>query len=758
MKEVLLAAVCTAAVAVGSASAYAQDTSAGQSGSKDKKAETELQEIIVTATRRTEKLQDVPISITAFSQEQLTREGIVGYEGLAQSTPGVVMNRPTQNFNNFTSRGIATNGYNANLQSTVAIYVDELPISANGNSTILDPSLFDVERVEFLRGPQGTLFGSGSLAGAMRIITKKPQLDEFDMSAMVDFGLTGSDSLRQRYNLMLNTPLVEDKLGFRFVGFYRNEDGYLDNVFTGEHNSNKLIDWGGRASMLWQPTDAMSLRLTVGHEDSDPKDSSLTNPALGRNKRNSDFPDLFVANLDTYNATIDYQFDGAHFTSSTTYSEFDQLFFVDLGNTFAFTTPFRLDATAYDNIFVEEARLVSDPGNKIDWVLGTFYFYKRRDVDYVYRSSQEFLDARGLTGLEDDAYQVFGAHSIGHEFAGFGELTYHISDQLWLTGGLRYGSVDVQSETEEGGFNSNYLALALGGFSNVPLTIVPVAAAVGDKAKKSSASYKVSLSYQPSDEITTYATISTGFRAPIVNARGGLSSVVDPTDLVIPYGADSDKLTNYEVGLKGRWYGGRLTANLAAYLIDWKDIQVQANRTSDQVQFATNIGSARSKGFEFEITAVPATGLDISINGSLNDSKVTDLTDEEAAISGAVEGAQLASPHFQGSVNVKYSFDVTDEMQGFVAANMYHISSFPGMFQYVPGRPGVENPNYDRTDKYNNVKAQVGFYQGRWMVVAYAENLFDDHSVTYVHPESFLASRYGTLRPRTVGVRVSFDY
>ncbi|MFN7030902.1 MAG: TonB-dependent receptor plug domain-containing protein, partial [Sphingopyxis sp.] len=166
------------------------------------------EDIIVTATRRSERLQDVPLSVTAFGQRELDDLGIVGYEGIAQNTPGIVVNRPTQNFNNFTARGINTNGYSAGLQSAVAIYVDELPISANGNSTILDPNLYDVERVEFLRGPQGTLFGSNSLAGAMRIITKSPDLNAFAASASVDLGLTGSSSLRQRYNAMVNVPIM----------------------------------------------------------------------------------------------------------------------------------------------------------------------------------------------------------------------------------------------------------------------------------------------------------------------------------------------------------------------------------------------------------------------------------------------------------------------------------------------------------------------------------------------------------------------
>ena len=184
MRGSLLATASAAAFVFLPTAASAQAASQSQD---DVDAETETVEeispaakagegntIIVTATRREARLQDVPLSVSAFTQEELTANGIVGYERLARETPGVVLNRPTQNFNNFTARGISTNGYSAGLQAPVAIYIDELPISANGNSTILDPNLYDVERVEFLRGPQGTLFGSGSLAGAMRLITKAP--------------------------------------------------------------------------------------------------------------------------------------------------------------------------------------------------------------------------------------------------------------------------------------------------------------------------------------------------------------------------------------------------------------------------------------------------------------------------------------------------------------------------------------------------------------------------------------------------------
>jgi iron complex outermembrane recepter protein len=715
----------------------------------------QIEEVVVTATRRSEPLQDVPLSVTAFSQEELSSKGIVGYEGLARDTPGVVLNKPTANFNNFTARGIATNGYGANLQSTVAIYIDELPISTIGNTTVLDPNLYDIERIEFLRGPQGTLFGSGSLSGALRILTKSPDLQKFDASALVDLGRTAGDSIRQRYNAMVNVPLVDDRLGLRVVGFYRHEDGYLDNLGTGVHNSNTLVDHGGRAILLWKPTERLSVRLLGSHEDSNPEDSSLTNPALGREKRVSDRPDLFVGKLTMQNATIDYQFDGAHFTSSSTYSTFDQKFFVDLAGTFGGAIAFGLDAYGYQNTFVEEARLTSDSGGQFDWVIGGFLLHRRHDVDFFYRSSPEFLAARNITGLPDEYYQRQYTHAISHEKAGFGELTWHATDRFWLTGGLRYGRVDAQAFTE-GGYNSAYLTYALFGLSG-PLPLIQIAPATGLKAEGRRPSYKLSASFKPSSSLTTYATFSTGFRAPVVNAFAGRASVVNPNDLIIPFGANSDKLKNYELGAKGRWLGGRLSTNLALYLIDWRDIQVQANRTSDSVQFATNIGAARSKGFEFEIGATPVTDLTIGLSGSINDAKVTELSASEAAISGAVPDARLASPKFQGSIYAQYGFPLTASARGSFAVAFQHVGSYPSSFPRVPGVPSQISPTYGFTDSYNNVNLALNAFMGRLSATAYVENVFDDHSITYIHPEAFLASRFGTMRPRTFGVRLGYD-
>lgn len=759
MKAQLFASASAAALFAlpGVAAAQSVDPSSS-TGPKAEEGERGGHDIIVTATRRTERLQDVPLSVTAFGQEELDDLGIVGFEGIAQNTPGIVVNRPTQNFNNFTSRGINTNGYSAGLQSAVAIYVDELPISANGNSTILDPNLYDVERVEFLRGPQGTLFGSNSLAGAMRILTKSPDLDEFQASASVDLGLTGSSSVRQRYNAMINVPLMKDELGLRVTGYYRDEDGWIDNVGTGVKNANSLEAYGGRAILLMQPSDRMKVKLLASYENSKPADSGLTNPLLGKFVRRSDRPDLFQGELTNYNVTANYEFDFAELISSTTLSKYDASFYVDLAGTFGQAFPFALDAYGYDDLFVQETRLVSRHDGPIEWVAGFFYYDKRRTVDFAYRSTPEYLAARNLTGLPNEYYQRFEAYTDQSEMAGFGEVTARFSDRFWITGGLRYGSTEVQSFTRGGGYNSNYLTLAFFGLSNLPVTMTPINYEEGLKVKDDRLSWKGSVSWKPTDSITTYATISTGFRTPVVNARAGLVSTINPNDIVIPAGAKSDSVTNYEVGLKGRWLGGNLTANFAAYYIDWKDIQVQANRVSDAIQFATNIGGAESYGLEFEVMARPVDGLSLSLNGSFNRAKVTDLTAVEAAISGAELGTRLASPKFQGSGTLRYDFAIGGGNGAFAAVNVSHAGSFPNQFPNVPGNPNAMSPTYDFTEAWTNVNLYAGTKLGALDLTAYVENLFNDSSITYVHPEAFLDGRYARMRPRTAGVRANYRF
>jgi iron complex outermembrane recepter protein len=757
----LAVAVALAAATAGPAPAGAADSSSAASaaGSNDAAdyGPITLEEIVVTATRRSERLQDVPLSITAFSQADLTQKGIVGLEGIAREVPGAVLNDASGDNYRLTARGISTNGWGAGLQTTTTVYLDDLPITSVGNTSTLNPSLYDVERVEFLRGPQGTLFGSGSLSGALRILTQSPDLANFDASALVDFGDTpDSGSIRQRYNTMINIPLVTDTLGLRFVGFYRNEDGYVDNVGTGVKNSNALTDEGGRAVLLWQPADRLSIRLLGSYEDSDPKDASLTNPLLGDRKRFSTTPDLYTSITKISNATIAYKFDGADLTSSSTYSVADNHFDVDLAATFApLNVPFYIHDDFRAKTFVQETRLVSNTPGLFDWVVGGFYLHRDVDLMGVNLSSPAFLAAHNITGLPaDGTFSSTPNDTRSYELAGFGDLTYHLTSQLSVTGGLRYGRYGGTSDTFAG-VTSNYFTYALFGIPG-PLPLTPTAAQTFHFPTAAKTSWKASVTYEPTRNLTEYVTVSTGYRTPVYNSFAGSVSTVNPKDIVIPAGAGSDNLTNYEVGLKGSWLEGRLTTNLAAYYIDWRNIQVQANRPSDSVQFATNVGRAASKGLEAEITVSPLRGLELGLNGSLNEAKVTELSPEEALISGAVKGARLASPELQGAFFGTYSYHLGNAT-GFTSFQLEHVGSFPNGFPNSPGT-GKLSPLYGHTEAYTYANIETGVTIAKTTATLYVENLGDSRAIVYIHPEAFIDSRYAILMPRTFGIRVGYQF
>lgn len=734
---------------------------AAQTIATDRSTETPVDpnDIVVTATRHSERLQDVPLSVTAFTQAELTQKGIVGFEGIARETPGVVLDRRSDNNVSVTTRGISTNGYQAGLQATTTVYLDELPLTTIGNSVTLDPNLYDVERVEFLRGPQGTLFGSGSLSGALRILTHSPDLTGFDASALADIGVTpDGGGIRQRYNGMVNVPLATDTLGLRVVGFYRHEEGYLDNLGTGIKNSNTLKDWGGRAILLWKPTDRLSIRLMGLYEDSHPEDASLSSPNLGDRKRYSTIPDLYTSKTQLYNATIEYDLGGAHLTSATSYGHQDGLFDVDLAGTFGLTVPFYLYDHGVWKTFVQETRLSSNPGGKFDWTVGGYYLHRDLYLDGRESSDPAYLAARHLTGLPaDGTFTTFPSDTRTYELAGFGDLTYHLTDKISASGGIRYGKYGGTVDTFAG-FNSAYFTYALLNIRNANIAQVATLPTSTRYPTASKVSWKASLSWKPTHDLTTYATVSTGYRTPIYNARAGSVSTVDKNDLVIPTGAGSDNLTNYELGVKGRFLGGKLTANLTAYYIDWRNFQVQANRQSDSVQFATNVGRAASKGFEAEIILAPVKGIVLGLNGSLNDSKVTEITASEAVISGAVKGARLASPHVQGSLYGTYSYGMGQGATGFSSFQVQYVGSFPNGFPNTPGKPATPSAVYNFTDAYAYVNLQTGIKIGQFATTFYVENLGNSRAAVYIHPENFIYSRYATLRPRTFGVRIGYDF
>ncbi len=726
-----------------------------------------LEEIIVTATKRAESLQDVPLSITALSASAIERQGIEGSDDFARQVPGIIRNSFGKNIGSFTFRGIGTANFIENIQPTVAVYLDELPMTSAESLTTPNPRLFDVERVEVLRGPQGTLFGSGSLSGAVRLVTKKADPTGFDAAASVDFGLTKSDSFRQRYNAMVNIPLVDDRLAVRAVGYYRNEDGYMDNIRQSVENSDSNEDWGFRSSLRWNATDRLTATFGVVHENAQPNDNSLYNPDLGKFKRSTFVLDQWASELTHYNGTIEYDFGGAMLTSSSTYSVAALQTVDDLSGLFPGVAPFGFYRDDDAKTFVEEIRVVSTTDSALEWVVGGFFLDRKTNRTDALMGDPAHLAAKGITGalpVEINGQSLLGvsrnrADFDTQELAGFGELSWHLTDELTLVGGLRYGYAKVSILRHDTSLDSNFFALAFG--DGGPLVFTPLEERYLTTGKKNKLTKKLSLTWEPSDQQTYYLQAAEGYRIGTINpagfTRGGLSRI-DPTDIRIPEFTKPDTLWNYEAGAKLTWFDGRLKTNVALYYIPWKDIQLNANRVSDGVDFIANISKAVSKGVELEMQAWPTDALELGLNVTLQDAEITKVTEDEANFSGAEVGAPLASPDFQLSGYIQYSWELSGGQEMFARLDAQHLGAYPNGLPNLPGSPGTNNPFITEVDAYENVNVSIGWATDSWMVMVYGENILNNDNSTYIHPESIVPDKHATLRPRTFGIRASWKY
>jgi iron complex outermembrane recepter protein len=721
-------------VLFGAASALALSTAATAQESSTAKT-TVLEEIFVTANRREESLQDVSASVTAFSTADIERKGFDSFADFAGSVPGLTLNESVRNRGTFNIRGVALNTTGANTQDPVSVYINDTPVSDTfGAIVVPDLRLFDVERIEVLRGPQGTLFGSGSLGGTVRIITNKPDATRTEAAGRVDFGSTQGGAMRQRYDAMVNVPLIDDELAVRAVGYYRDEEGWVKNTTLGTKNSTK--DWGGRVSMLWTPNDAFSLKAEVIHQDSNPEDGDSWNPALGKFKKSSSIPEGRKAALTNYSLTAAYDFvDFATLSSITTYQESKSASVGDSGDLFGVGLPVIGNSDPWDSkFFVQELRLVSNTQSRLEWVAGAFFIDRETFADYL-------IEVPGLDNLlggmiGSDAFFASPITTGSQEVAVYGDLTFKLTDALKLNAGLR----KFRTEASYSEPNRNVLDFA---------TFTYVNTSFKNEGNDSDYTWRAGLSYDISDSAMVYGNVSKGYRVGQVNPNQG-ESFVNPGDLVIPESYAADYTINYELGAKTAWLDNRLIANLAVYYIDWRDIQIDGQRPSDMRAFITNAGAATSKGAELELSARPTDGLTLYTALTFQDAEITEVPTN--IIVPAAKGDVLPGlVDFKFSGGFEYRWDLGAN-QLYVRADGQYLESSPNGL-----RGDGTNPYYAINESYENVDAAIGLVT-RWGEVSlYGENLTnnDAYILNAGAPEM---NPINTLRPRTAGVRISVKY
>lgn len=783
LKGVLLAATSLATVLGAPTMAAAQDVQ-----------ESRLDEVIVTGTKRDSTIQDVPFSINAQTQEDIQRSGAVTLEDLSRNVAGLTIQNLGPGQSQVAVRGVSAGQVvrdQPGVKEQVGIYLDESVISLSLFTPDID--LFDLNRVETLRGPQGTLFGSGSVGGTIRYITNQPRLDVQEGLIEGNVNLVDGDAAGGHLKVAVNLPMGETA-AVRAVAYRTNYGGFIDARGEGgsiRQNVNGGTRTGGRLAVLFQPTPDISITPRIVYQeiraDGFNRQESFnlfanpfttTRPAITLREREQYLllgegfsDDTMIADL---TASID--FGGAELSSVTTYidrsievsrdaSALTGSVSVDLGYPAASVTlPSNLVDTTELETFTQELRLSSTGDGNFQWLVGAFY----SQVDRLYNQRlptpgyDAFTDARFGAGTSAAVANGFPLNSPYNarlpydiqQTAVFGEASYNM-DRWTITAGGRFYDFTEQRRFTSGGLFSN-------GDDQT------------DETSSSGFTPRVLLSYEASDSVTFNAQAAQGFRLGGVNDPLNLP-LCSPQDAAIFGGFQSyedESLWNYEAGIKSRFSG--VTFNAAAFYTDIKDLQTTLDAGSCSSRVVFNVPEAHTMGLEGELTAMLTPDFEIGISGSLVeaefDSTVRDGTG--TVIGGIREGNRLPSvPEFQISFNATYNWQMASGVDGYITASLQHVGSRytqpsdqeNNPRSFVSGLPFGGASGADATvldlelPSYEIVNLSMGAHMGDGVdVVVYVNNVFDENALMSFDRERGGRARlgYSVGQPRTMGVTV----
>ncbi|MEP9358352.1 TonB-dependent receptor [Sphingomonas sp. KR3-1] len=696
-------------------------------------------EIVVTAQKREQKLLDVPVSISVVSGEELKEQGAASLTDYAGYVPGLqVTTTGTPGQTTITLRGIAP----LTASQTVGIYLDDAPVGSSaiynrGGQFSLDLLPYDIERIEVLRGPQGTLYGASSIGGLLKYVTVSPSTTKFSVRGGVEgFGINGAGQLGWAGQTMFNAPLVEGKLGVTGSFAWRKTPGFVNSVNNASlRDQNDYEQVGGRAALLWQASDRFTARLTAIYQDLDSNGNGLyaadlTGKRLGDGMSYNNYVgEAFKTELQYYAATLDYDFGGVTATSTTTHSTthatqlqdatyaFGVLFPLLTGGAIApGVTPFEIKLGLRK--WTEEVRLASASGGRFEWLVGGFYTDEKSSNSQLVRS----YDMAGNVIPALDPLATVGLPATYKEYAVFGNATLRFGKRFEVTGGVRWARNDQTFRQISSG------------------AIVPQANDPG-KSSEEVVTWSVSPQVHLNKDAMLYARVATGYRP-------GGPNVIVPN---VPPSVGSDTLTNYEAGFKADLAGHAVSIDIAAFYMDWNDIQV--TRAFGGVSGQANGGRARSQGVEGTLEMRPTPGLTLGLTASYTDAK---LSEDVPEISGA-DGDQLPGvPKFSGSARLDYHAGFGDRLSGDFGIGVRHASSRLSLVE--------SDPLTARATPYTAVDLNAALNIGEhWKLRAYARNLLDDKGELQrstltdgLNQPSFLAIT--PLQPRTIGVAFDLSF
>ncbi len=764
----------------------------------------DLEEITVTATKREATIQDIPFSINAQTAEDIQRSGASNIEELSRNIAGLSVQNLGPGQSQVAIRGMSAGQIvrdQPGVKEQVGVYLDESVISLSLFTPDFD--LYDLNRVETLRGPQGTLFGSGSVGGTIRYITNAPNRDSFEGSVEVDANSLTDGGTGGHLKGMVNLPLGDGNAAVRLVGYHTEYAGFIDarqeatGTFAEDVDSGTRT--GARATLSFDIGERLTVTPRIAYQeveaDGFPRQevfNLFANPyhdpnertpiQLGERQQHLLLPEEFKDETLLFDVTFEAAFESFDFTFVGSQLDRDLLVSRDASALSGSVTVSPLAGLGFDQDFVNlpsnlrdttdlkqttfEARISSSGDSNFDWLAGVFF----SDVERDYKQR---LPTPGYDQLTDNALGAGTAAAVANgvappdspyaadlpydieQFAVFGEMTFNLSDTFRLTAGGRFYDFEEDRVFHSGGLFSN---------GDGPFT---------DSTSSDGFTPRILASWDYSDNITLNAQASQGFRLGGVNDP--LNETLCTPDDVITYGNrpryEDETMWNYEVGAKSTFDNG-VTFNAAVFYADIDDLQVTFDAGSCSSRVVFNVPSAHTQGVEFEVGASPSESLYLSFAGTFLEAEFDSAISDPSGnpLNGVQSGNRLASvPELQLAASGSYYWPLAlfGGSEGFLNGTIHHVGDritqpsdqVPGSGDIVSGLPydgatGNEVTSVDLTlDAYTIVNLSGGIEKDNWSVTIYVQNVTDENADLSYNRERGGRARvaFFTNRPRTIG-------
>ncbi|MFC3050676.1 TonB-dependent receptor [Kordiimonas pumila] len=721
-----------------------------------------LEEILVTAQKRTESLQDVPISISALGAEELEAMRVMGVDDYITSIPNATYITAGAYWGqNVTLRGISD--FSGGRYEVISVMVDDMGFGAINSNSILSAQFWDIDRIEVLRGPQGTLSGRNSMGGAINIITAKPSTENYEMKATLDYGRF--DTFLGK--LTVNVP-VSDTVAVRATAYTEQADGAIKNIGPAGGSSSK-DNYGGRAAVRWTPNDRLTLDASIAYEQQD----RGSEPFILRSFFDEDFQEAQVTALESWGGVylddVDFYADVGNnggkvkrdvyeYTKITDWIasfeaayEFDNHTIQLLYGHFSYEIDYQedYDQTEYSwwkttrnrevKTDTAEFRISSDYEGAFNWVAGASYLKETQDNDQIdwigiwatQGGTPRYAGEGGYTpayrGLSNDNMK-----SIGF----FANAFWDISSSLHLSAGARYSI-----ETTQFGSKFNFDTANLN-----PDFVSPITDAdLRPEAKIKKFSPRIALNYDLTENATVYAQFSTGYRAGYGNDAQSVS--VGAPEKVLP-----EKLINYELGYKAQLLDNRVNVAAAVFLMDYTSLQVEElldpalNPFPFNIYYDINAGKAQSKGFELEAEALVTRELVLDASIGYTKATIKEVTLD------SVDYTDVGMPNVRPwtvSLSATYTKPIKDDIEGIIKLDYQYQDS-------LQWRGVLPDPRF-YVDAYNTVDLSIGLQTDSWTVTAYFENVLNEkyHSAVGWETVGFRGPLLYT-EPRMFGIRLTY--